>query len=190
MSKEEILSAIKRNKPSVLPLPDLNFKAVKPVDLLILFRRRACEAKGEVVDVAGTASVKKIIKDKFPKAKRVVGQVGDFATLALDKISDPHQLEPVDLAVLRGAFGVAENGAVWIRENEIDHRVIPFICEHLVLLLSKEDIMADMHEAYQTIQKEDYGYGVFVAGPSKTADIEQSLVVGAHGPKSLTVMLV
>ncbi|MNW08326.1 Lactate utilization protein C [compost metagenome] len=46
-----------------------------------------------------------------------------------------------------------------------------------------------MHEAYQKIADSVYGFGTFIAGPSKTADIEQSLVLGAHGPKNMTVFI-
>jgi L-lactate dehydrogenase complex protein LldG len=47
-----------------------------------------------------------------------------------------------------------------------------------------------MHQAYEQISSADYGFGVFLAGPSKTADIEQSLVLGAHGARGLVVFLV
>jgi len=47
-----------------------------------------------------------------------------------------------------------------------------------------------MHHAYDRIGDADYGFGLFLAGPSKTADIEQSLVLGAHGSRSMTVFLV
>lgn len=46
-----------------------------------------------------------------------------------------------------------------------------------------------MHEAYSRTEKGGYDYGVFMSGPSKTADIEQALVFGAHGPIQVLVVL-
>ena len=74
-------------------------------------------------------------------------------------------------------------------DSQLPHRVIPFITEHLVIVLSKENLVDTLHQAYKRIGEEHSGFGLFVAGPSKTADIEQSLVIGAHGPVSLTVIL-
>jgi L-lactate dehydrogenase complex protein LldG len=51
-------------------------------------------------------------------------------------------------------------------------------------------IVSTMHEAYAKIADEAYGFGGFIGGPSKTADIEQALVLGAHGPLSMTVYLI
>ena len=98
-------------------------------------------------------------------------------------------MQDVDVAILQARFGVAENGAVWVTEEDIKIRVLPFIPEHLVALLYTKDIVPTMHQAYERIGTEDYSFGAFIAGPSKTADIEQSLVLGAHGPKSMTILL-
>jgi L-lactate dehydrogenase complex protein LldG len=55
------------------------------------------------------------------------------------------------------------------------------------IFLSK--IVSTRHHAYQEINTFEEGFGVFLAGPSKTADIEQSQVIGAHGARSLLVYL-
>ncbi|MGZ3757875.1 MAG: LutC/YkgG family protein, partial [Mucilaginibacter sp.] len=101
----------------------------------------------------------------------------------------PHSFQDVELGIIRAHLGVAENGAVWIKEDLVNHRVLPFICQHLAIVLNRQSIVSTMHEAYEQIGVEDYGYGTFIAGPSKTADIEQSLVLGAHGSRTMTVFL-
>jgi L-lactate dehydrogenase complex protein LldG len=78
---------------------------------------------------------------------------------------------------------------VWVKESQMVNRLLPFICQHLVIVLEKKKLVATMHHAYQEINVFEEGFGVFIAGPSKTADIEQSLVIGAHGARSMTVYL-
>jgi L-lactate dehydrogenase complex protein LldG len=101
----------------------------------------------------------------------------------------PHDYEGVDLAVCPGWFGVAENGAVWIPDSGVPEQAILFLAQHLVLTLDRQQIVNNMHEAYERLTFDQPSFGTFIAGPSKTADIEQSLVIGAHGPRSLTVLL-
>ena len=93
-----------------------------------------------------------------------------------------------DLAIVEGCFGVAENGAVWITQ-QVKHKALYFISTGLVILTNKEDLVNNMHEAYKRVEGTDYKYGFFVSGPSKTADIEQALVFGAHGPMNVLVIL-
>jgi L-lactate dehydrogenase complex protein LldG len=100
---------------------------------------------------------------------------------------DGLSLAEVEVLEIDGAFGVAENGAIWLTEDALPHRVAPFICQHLVIHVQK--IVPNMHEAYEELNYPTSGFGLFLAGPSKTADIEQSLVIGAHGARSLTVVI-
>jgi L-lactate dehydrogenase complex protein LldG len=109
----------------------------------------------------------------------------------LDEIEDAHLLETVDFAVLPGEFAVAENAAVWVNVENVRHRAIYFISQHVALVVPASQVVNNMHEAYQRLQfTADTSYGVFISGPSKTADIEQSLVIGAHGARSQIVFLV
>ena len=70
------------------------------------------------------------------------------------------------------------------------HRALPFVAMHLVLLLRADQLVADMHGAYAALSRDASGFGVFVSGPSKTADIERALVIGAQGPRSLLVVVI
>ena len=100
------------------------------------------------------------------------------------------KLKDIDLAIVKGNFAVAENGAIWMKNPSNRHRALYFIAQNIVIVINENDILNNMHEAYEKISFENSGYGVFISGPSKTADIEQSLVIGAHGPKSGYVIFV
>ena len=102
----------------------------------------------------------------------------------------PHDYADADLFVCEGVLGVAENGAVWLPASRLGpHRAALFLATQVVILLDRAAIVETMHDAYDRLDVAAEHFGVFVAGPSKTADIEQSLVIGAHGPKGLTVVL-
>jgi L-lactate dehydrogenase complex protein LldG len=129
----------------------------------------------------------------FPEAYIVVNLIENLplGNLKMSQTAEPHELALVDVAILRGQFGVAENGSIWLDETNFGgHRALPFITQHLVIVLDKTMIVNNMHEAYARLDITKTGFGLFLAGPSKTADIEQSLVIGAHGARSLRVFLV
>jgi L-lactate dehydrogenase complex protein LldG len=112
-------------------------------------------------------------------------------TVDLESVADPHELADLDVAAIPGEVGVAENGAVWVKGESLGrHRAVFVIPEHLVLVVKAADVVNDMQEAYGRITLPRPGYGVFISGPSKTADIEQSLVIGAHGARSCAVFVV
>ena len=106
-----------------------------------------------------------------------------------DTIASAADLNGTDVGIIQGELGVAENGCVWIPQT-MKERAVCFISEELVILLDKDNIVSNMHEAYKRIQMPHYGYGVFISGPSKTADIEQALVMGAQAARGVTVILV
>jgi L-lactate dehydrogenase complex protein LldG len=191
-SKEDILQAIRKNKPAqtaIAPLPA--FSSPKG-NLIQLFQESVKLAGGEVLVVEKLEELQNIIRKKFPDVNpqycigpaEIIDEKTQFSA-----VNDPHALEQLELAIFEGKMGVAENGAVWVSEAQLAHRAAPFITQHLVLLLKRDQIVWNMHQAYEKLGKDLPGFGVFIAGPSKTADIEQSLVLGAHGPISLTVFL-
>lgn len=189
-SREEILKRVNEAQPVLIPLPD-SLPLSKEKGSLEKFRQVLESIGGRTVLLNNEETVQQRIKEVFPEAKRVVSSVQSLDLFFLKNYQelDGHSLEDVDIAIIEAKFGVAENGAVWVTEDDMKMRALPFIAENLVMLLNAENIVPAMQEAYHLIGSDPYGFGVFIAGPSKTADIEQSLVLGAHGPKSMTVFI-
>ena len=156
------------------------------------FANIATSIGGKVFEITAVEEIKSLISEQFNSTARIITSLAELSDIAETEISqiNPHDLENVDLAILSGEIAVAENGAIWVPEANTMQRVLPFITQHLALVVHKSMLVATMHQAYEIIGERDYGYSAFIAGPSKTADIEQSLVLGAHGPRSLMVFLV
>ena len=191
-SRDDILKAIRKNKPAKTAIAPLPVFSTPKGNLEQLFQESVKLAGGEVLTVEKYDDLKNSIRQKFPdvNSQYCIGPAEIIDTKSqFSAVTDPHELEQLELAIFEGRLGVAENGAVWVNETQLAHRAAPFITQHLVLLLKREQIVWNMHQAYEKLEKDLPGFGVFIAGPSKTADIEQSLVLGAHGPISLTVFL-
>jgi L-lactate dehydrogenase complex protein LldG len=189
-SRDRILAAVKANQPALTELPEVIIPQ-SDEGLVERYKTVATAIGSKVYEIADVAEVKDIL-DKDFQSKRIISSIAelaDFAETTIDSL-DPHMLENVELAILKAEFAVAENAALWVPEENTMQRVLPFITQHLALIVSKDSIVPTMHQAYEIIGERDYGYAAFIAGPSKTADIEQSLVLGAHGPRSMTVFLV
>jgi len=128
--------------------------------------------------------------DQFRAAKRVFSAIPEVVgNVDLTQTADAHDLDNLDFVVYPGEFAVAENGAIWLTDRNLKHRVIFFITQFLVLVIRRSDMVHTMHEAYARAQPPRPGFGLFLSGPSKTADIEQSLVIGAHGCRELQVYI-
>lgn len=189
MSKAEILNSISKNKPAPadLPAPHKNLIGGDK-DLILAFADKAISAGSQVENFDTAEEVGSWIKQQEKNGKSVIDLLQDLKGKDGSSAPADHP-ENLDMVVIRGQWGVAENGAVWIDEHDMQIRKLPFLTSHLVLVLEKAKILPDMHEAYRQVDLERSGFGVFIAGPSKTADIEQSLVIGAHGPIEHTILL-
>ncbi|MDZ4288379.1 MAG: LUD domain-containing protein [Prosthecobacter sp.] len=191
-SRAAILKAVRSAPYAEVPLPDLaSLHAVSGAPSLEAFTATLDLIGARWIRGADLTDAIAWVEANVPASALIASTVsGLTGSIHLATISDPHALDGIHTAVVPGRFGVCENGAVWLDEAALGpHRVLPFIAEHLVVVLPVTELVATMHQAYARLKAPESDFGVFLAGPSKTADIEQCLVVGAHGARSCTVLL-
>jgi len=193
-ARQSIVSRLREHAIAAPPLPEIDSsKLTKFDDPIATFCDLLSAVGGQPHQVAGIAEVEEMLTSlaEFESASCTASLVdrlpiGNFNPAS---VTDPHELESLDWMSVPGEFMVAENGAIWIDGRHLPHRVLLFITQYLAVVVPRSAIVHHMHEAYQRISSPP-GFGVFVAGPSKTADIEQSLVLGAHGCRNLHVFIV
>ena len=190
-TRDQMLTSIKASQPSLLPLPaQFTFVSSFP-DLTQQFIDVLTFVGGTAVILPDMAAVEQHIQALFPNLSSIATTIPDLASLAdttMD-VADPHELAGLNLAIIEGPLAVAENAAIWVDERQLPQRVVPMITQQLVIIIHQSSIVPNMHDAYKRIQVDATGFGTFICGPSKTADIEQSLVIGAHGARSLLVCI-
>ncbi len=193
-SRDDILRAMRAQTLPDKPAPSLDQAWIRYDDRRAQFAAVLAGVGGRCEFVAdGAEAARKLAEHPaYGAAKRVASFVPEITAGNVDlaTIDDPHSLEDVDFAILRGEIAVAENGAVWVTDAGVRHRALYFITQHLVLVVPTSALVDNMPQAYERLKFAGPGYGAFLSGPSKTADIEQSLVIGAHGPRSMTVFCV
>ncbi len=155
------------------------------------FKKSLEKAGGKAIEIQRDEIASKI-KELFGNDKKIVSYIKDCKVKNIDEktLQSPHDLKDVDIAIVESSFGVTENGAVWCDDKDIEFRAVFFITKALVVILKKENIVENMHKAYEKIDLTSSNFGIFISGPSKTADIEQSLVIGAHGAIEHLVFIV
>ncbi len=191
-SKEDILKKYRANVREKFDMPDLSdIKATTYPDPLLQFMNMTKSVGGNAIEVEKGRDINELIKELYPDAKEIASNLPEItiATRNPDEVGRARDLNGTDVGIIRGSFGVAENACVWIPQ-QMKEKAVCFISENLVILLDKKQIVNNMHEAYRRIEFNDYGYGSFISGPSKTADIAQVLVMGAQAARSATVLLI
>ena len=192
-NKEDILKKYRANVREKYDMPELgDIAAITFPEPLVQFVKMSEMVGGQVIEVDSGRDVNVLIRELFPEAKEIASNLPEItiATRNPDTVGRARDLNGTDVGIIRGAFGVAENACIWIPQT-MKEKAVMFISENLVILLPKSQIVNNMHEAYRRIRfDEEYdGYGVFISGPSKTADIAQVLVMGAQAARSATILL-
>ena len=187
-SKEIILDKIRDCRKEKFPMPSL--ESLSPVqydDILEQFIAVTQMVGGKAIVLDADQDVNEQIRTVYPDAKVIASSLPYIvADLDPDTVNETTDLNGVDVGVVEGKVGVAENGCIWIPQT-MKERAVLFISECLVIIIDRKDIVSNMHQAYDKI--ENPGYGCFISGPSKTADIAQALVMGAQAARSVTVLV-
>ena len=189
-ARDEILRAVRAALPPAVGAPTSTYEHDQPGasqgELVVRFTHAAVASGAQVIACAG---------DPAPEAARLALDTREVLSLVPGVVSTlaaptgPHSLSTLDLFICQAEVGVAENGALWFATSNVIQRAALYLAERVVIVIAGDAIVADLHDAYGRINVRATSFGTFVSGPSKTADIEQSLVVGAHGPKELTVII-
>ena len=190
-SKEDILKKYRANVRLKFDMPDLSdIKAVTYPEPLEQFVKMSEMVGGKVREMTAGEDINAVVRELFPDAKEIASNLPEvtIATRNPDTVESALDLNGTDVGIIRGVFGVAENGCIWVPQ-QMKEKAVCFISENLIILLPKSQIVNNMHEAYHRIEFNDYGYGTFISGPSKTADIAQVLVMGAQAARSVTILL-
>ena len=200
-AKENILNRLRQNTRETYHQPDLS--TLKPTtfdDPVAEFCKKTTTTAGaRLIELPADGDLNAAVRQAYPDAKVVASNLaGIDAQLNPDTVDDVRQLMGVDVGVVEGCIGVAENACIWIPQ-QMKEKAVCFASQQLVIVLRREAIVSNMHEAYHRLRTaaahsgtaafDAYGYGTFISGPSKTADIAQVLVMGAQAARTVTVVL-
>jgi L-lactate dehydrogenase complex protein LldG len=192
-AREVILAAVRQARPPAVARAEASTAAPLDTELgarsLVDAFTAAAIASGARVTVCPRDEVTRVIEGALAGARSVLSFANGIASHNAPA-GDLHELAGLDALVCEPDLGVAENGAVWIASSSDRLRAALFLAARVVVVVQETDLVGDLHAAYARIDVTAHPFGAFVAGPSKTADIEQSLVIGAHGPKALSIVVV
>ncbi len=190
MNKEELLGKLRRNTIQQFDMPETSIDGIKYENTIEQFIEMSHKVGSEVIEAKAGEDLNELVRKAYPEAQVLASNVkGIKVDLNPDMVSEAQDLNGTDVGIVEGDIAVAENGCVWVPQT-MKERVVCFVSENLVILVHRDKIVNNMHEAYRRIHMTEYGYGCFISGPSKTADIEQALVMGAQAARGVTVIIV
>lgn len=208
MNKEDFLNKLRKNTHVQYDMPDMKIDGIQYVDILQQFIEMTKAVGGHVIEASKDDDPNDLVRMAYPDAEVFATNLPEIELSKLvnnaagkcnpdkvklrnpDTMAEANGLNGTDVGVVRGQIGVAENGCVWIPQT-MKEKAMLFISEYLVIFLDRDGIVDNMHEAYDVIEMDPrYNFGTFISGPSKTADIEQALVMGAQAARGVTVVLI
>jgi L-lactate dehydrogenase complex protein LldG len=190
-SRDDILARVRTNQPPPQPLPPVPTFDTATGSALERFKAALIGMGGKFADAPADGDLDALIRRMFPDAKAICSAAPEVVgNRRLDQLRRPAELSDVDVGVVRAVYAVAETGSVWITDAQFRINSLGFLAQHLVVLLDARRMVENLHHAYRAREQFDARYGVFMTGPSATADIEGVLIHGAQGIRTLTVVAV
>jgi L-lactate dehydrogenase complex protein LldG len=182
----------------VMPLagatPDeqLTLFAKNAVELRATFKlvANASELTAELRALRDTEQWKRVATHKSPLAHPQAAGLG-LPVQVTDENGDKHELEKCDVGISECDALIAQTGTVLVTSRSAGGRALSCLPPHHIVIARRDQLVADLPAAMSLV-KEKYDGNFpsmisFVTGPSRTGDIERILVLGAHGPKRLTI---
>ncbi len=192
MRKEDLFAKLRANTHEQFDMPDMNILGIQYDDTLKQFIEMTKTVGAHVIEAKEGEDLNDLVRKAYPEAKVFASNLPEItiADKNPDTVDEARNLNGTDVGIVCGEIGVAENGCIWIPQT-MKEKAILFISEYLVIFLDKKNVVNNMHEAYARIEMDPkYNFGTFISGPSKTADIEQALVMGAQAARGVTVVLI
>lgn len=172
---------------------------------LALFRANSADLKTDFYCVKDVEAVKAQLASwrDSEKWRRIASHAGSLTEAVSSSLGLPVcrtdaaystvELEASDIGLTECDALIAQTGSVLITNPSAGGRALSVLPPHHVVLARRNQLVSGLPEAFQLI-KEKYGSNYpsmisFITGPSRTGDIERILVLGAHGPKKLTLFL-
>ena len=173
-------------------------------ELVALFEKNSLDLKTEVRRCADAAAVtaelaclarenawRSIGAHHFALGNDPVSMLG-LSVVFTDSPYETAALERCDAGVSGCDCLVAQTGGILVTSASAGGRVLSVLPPHHVVIASTAQLVGDLSDAFSHLRKshdEVPAFASFITGPSRTGDIERILVLGAHGPKKLTVLL-
>lgn len=188
-SRNAILARLREVSPTPRGLPDVPMFDTQLPPAVETFRKSLDRLGGVWCPLPENVSVDQFVRSRFPSADVVCSATPECnGNRRIASVTDPRDLNDVDVGVVRPAFAVAETGSIWISEAQYHVNALGYLAQHLIALLDPDDIVGNLHHAYHRKEFFEANYAVLMSGPSATADIEGVLIRGAQGIRSLTIV--
>ena len=171
-----------------------------------LFAERSESLKTEFLpcaDAAAASEQLRLISDRegwesiaFPADSEIQALLGNISIskLEVNRSTVKTDLEKVSAGITGCDALIAQTGSVLLTANSGGGRALSVLPVHHVVIAAASQLVPDLPAAFELLERKYApnfpSFMTFITGPSRTGDIERVLVLGAHGPRKLTVIMV